>query len=378
MKIVIAPDSYKETLSAKEVANTIEAGFKKVFKNAEFIKVPLADGGEGTVRALVDATSGSIKKVCVKDPLQRDIEAYYGVLGDNKTAVIEMATASGLELLREDEKNPLETTTYGFGQLIKDAYEKGLRSFILGLGGSATNDCGIGMLQALGVRFYDNNKNELPIVAAKYIEKIDSFDISSLEKYKDINIEVACDVKNPLCGINGASFVFGKQKGADEKTIKVLDKSLEKFANLCEKSFNKKTKNIEGCGAAGGLGFALITFMNAKLKSGIDIVIQKVDLEKHIKDASLVITGEGKIDSQTIQGKTPIGVAKLAKKYGKQVIAIAGCTSNDYELVYDHGIDAVFDVTPISMPFETIKKDAKKNLELSAYNIAKVLSMKLN
>ena len=378
MKIVIAPDSYKETLSAKEVANTIEEGFKKVFKNTEFIKIPLADGGEGTVRALVDATSGSIKKVCVKDPLQRDIKAYYGVLGDNKTAVIEMATASGLELLREDEKNPLETTTYGFGQLIKDAYEKGLRSFILGLGGSATNDCGIGMLQALGVKFYDNNKKELPIVAAKYIEKIDSFDISSLEKYKDINIEVACDVKNPLCGINGASFVFGKQKGADEKTIKVLDKSLEKFANLCEKSFNKKTKNIEGCGAAGGVGFALITFINAILKSGIDIVIQKVDLEKHIKDASLVITGEGKIDSQTIQGKTPIGVAKLAKKYDKQVIVIAGCTSNDYELVYDHGIDAVFDVTPISMPFETIKKDAKKNLELSAYNIAKVLSMKLN
>lgn len=378
MKIVISPDSYKETLSAKDVANAIETGFKKVFIDANFIKVPLADGGEGTVEALVDATNGSIKKVLVKDPLQRDIEAYYGILGDSKTAIIEMATSSGLELLKQDEKNPLETTTYGFGQLIKDAFEKGVRSFILGLGGSATNDCGIGMLQALGVKFFDTNKKELPIIGAKYIDEINSFDISSLEKYKDINIEVACDVTNPLCGKNGASFVFGKQKGADEKTIKTLDKSLENFANLCEKAFNKKTKNIEGCGAAGGLGFALITFMNAKLKSGIDIVMEKVNLEEHIKDSSLVITGEGKIDSQTIKGKTPVGVARLAKKYDKKVIAIAGCTSNDYELVYKYGIDAVFDVTPISMPFETIKKDAKKNLELSAYNIAKVLSMKLN
>ena len=378
MKIVIAPDSYKETLSAKDVASCIETGFKKVFKNAEFIKVPLADGGEGTVQALVDATNGSIKKVIVKDPLQRDIQAYYGVLSDKKTAVIEMATASGLELLKEDEKNPLETTTYGFGQLIKDAYEMGIRDFILGLGGSATNDCGIGMLQALGVKFFDKDKKELAIIGAKYIDKIDFFDISALKKYEDINIEVACDVKNPLYGKNGASFVFAKQKGADENIIELLDKSLEKFANLCEKTFNKKTKDIEGCGAAGGLGFALITFMNAKLKSGIDIVIQKVNLEEHIKDCSLVITGEGKIDSQTIQGKTPIGVAKLAKKYDKKVIAIAGCTSNDYELVYEYGIDAVFDVTPISMSFETIKKDAKKNLELSAYNIAKVLSMKLN
>lgn len=375
MKIVIAPDSYKETLKASEVADIIESGFKKVFKDASFCKVPLADGGEGTAEALKDATDGQEFECEVLDPLERKIKTSYVKLGNSNIAVIEMAKASGLELLSQDEKNPLETTTYGVGQLIKDAFENGISKFILGLGGSATNDCGIGMLQALGVKFFDKDNQELPIIKAKYIDKIVSFDIKALEKYKNISIEVACDVKNPLCGQNGASFVFGKQKGADDETIKFLDKSLEKFADLCELKFGIKTKEIEGTGAAGGLGFALVTFFNAKLKSGIDIVIENVGLEKEIKDATFVITGEGKIDSQTIYGKTPIGVAKLAKKYDKKVIAIAGCTSKGYELVYEYGIDAVFDVTPISMDFETIKKEAKYNLEQTAYNIAKVLKM---
>lgn len=377
MNIVVAMDSFKETLSAKEVCNSIESSFNRVFKDINIIKVPLADGGEGTVEALVDATNGRVVEVKVLDPIQREIKACYGVLGNNKTAIIEMAMASGLELLHENEKNPMNTTSYGFGQLIKEAYTNGIRDFILGLGGSATNDAGIGMLQALGAKFYDEEKNELPIIGAKYIKDIDSFDISSLEQYKDINIEVACDVKNSLCGKNGASFVFGKQKGATSEMIKQLDISILNFAKLCEKKFNKKTKEIEGCGAAGGLGFALITFLNAKLNSGIDIVIKHVDLENHIKNALFVITGEGRIDSQTIQGKTPIGVAKLAKKYDKKVIAIAGCTSNDYEIVFEHGIDAVFDTTPISMDFESIKKEAKKNLELTAYNVAKLIEIKL-
>jgi len=375
MNIVIAPDSFKETLSAQDVAQTIQKGFQRVFKDATFINIPLADGGEGTVEAMVSATNGKIIKVKVLDPLQREIEAYYGLLDEN-TAVIEMATSSGLELLKEDEKNPMNTTTYGFGQLINHALENGVKNFVLGLGGSATNDCGIGMLQALGVKFFDEKQNELPIFGAKYIKDIKSFDASFLdEKFKDINIQVACDVKNPLCGQNGASFVFGKQKGASESMIKELDNSILDFAKLCEDKLNKNTKDIEGCGAAGGLGFALITFVNAKLKSGIDIVMEKVGLEKHIKNASLVITGEGKIDSQTINGKTPIGVAKLAKKYDKKVIAICGCLGDNYELVYEHGIDAVFDITPISMDFETIKKESKRNLELTAYNVAKVLDM---
>lgn len=377
MNIVIAPDSFKETLTAQEVANAIEFGFKKVFKEAFFSKVPLADGGEGTVQTLVDSTKGKIINVEVNDPLLRNIKAFYGILGDNKTAVIEMASASGLEILKEDEKNPMNTSSYGFGQLINHALNNGTKNFILGLGGSATNDCGIGMLQALGVKFYDKYKNEIPIVCAKYIKDIASFDDSVLkEKFEGISIDVACDVKNPLCGKNGASFVFGKQKGANDEMIESLDNSLFDFSSLCEKKYNKNTKDLEGSGAAGGLGFALITFLNAKLKSGIDIVMEKVNLEEKLKVADLVITGEGKLDHQTIQGKTPIGVAKLAKMYDKRVIAIAGCTSNDYEVVYEYGIDAVFDITPISMNFEDIKINAKKNLEMTAFNIAKCINMK--
>lgn len=377
MNIVIAPDSYKETLSAKDVCMGIEAGFKKIFKDSNFYKVPLADGGEGTVEALVDATNGKIIKTKVKDPLQREIVAFYGILGDKKTAVVEMASSSGLELLTEDEKNPMETTSYGFGQLIKHAINNKIDNLILGLGGSATNDCGVGMLQALGVKFFDRNQNELPIISAKHIRKIYSFDDSLLKKeFSHINIKVACDVENPLCGENGASFVFGKQKGANNEMIKILDESIFNFANLCENEYSIKTKEIKGCGAAGGLGFALITFLNASLQSGIDIVMNHVNLEEFIKEADLVITGEGRLDAQTVQGKTPIGVAKLAKKYNKKVIAIAGCTASGYEIIYDYGIDAVFDITPISMDFELIKKDAKKNLELTSFNIAKVLSMK--
>lgn len=375
MKIVIAPDSFKETLSAKDVCLAIEKGFKKVFKDADFIKVPLSDGGEGTVKTLMDAYDGEIHKLTVLDPLQREIEAYYGTYDD--TAVIEMATASGLELLCENEKNPMNTTTYGFGQLINHALNKGIKKFILGIGGSATNDCGIGMLQALGVIFFDKDKNELSIICAKDIQNIVSFDDKVLiEKLKDVKIDVACDVTNPLCGLNGASFTFAKQKGADEEMIKYLDNTLLNFANLCEYKFNISYKEVQGSGAAGGLGFALSTFMKAKLQSGIDIIINKVNLEEEIKEATLVITGEGKIDSQSINGKTPIGVAKLAKQYNKKVIAICGCLGDDYELVYDYGIDAVFDITTISSDFETIKKESKKNLEQVSYNIAKCLSMK--
>lgn len=377
MKILIAPDSFKETLSAKEVCEGIESSFKKVFKNAIISKIPLADGGEGTVQALVDASNGSIIKAEVLNPLKKPIEAFYGILGDKKTAVIEMASASGLELLNENEKNPLETTSYGFGQLINHALNKGIKNFILGLGGSATNDCGIGMLQALGVKFFDEDKNLIPIVAAKYIKDIHSFDLNGLnEKFKDCSIKVACDVKNPLCGKNGASFVFGAQKGASEDEIKFLDKSILDFSKLCENEFNKQTKNIEGCGAAGGLGFALITFLNASLESGIDIVMKQVNLEAEIKDSDLVITGEGKIDSQTINGKTPIGVAKLAKKYDKKVLAICGCLGEGYEVVHEHGIDMVFDITTSSNSFEIIKKESKNSLEKVSLNIAK--SLKIN
>ncbi|WP_072679370.1 glycerate kinase [Arcobacter sp. LA11] len=375
MNIIIAPDSFKETLEAKEVASTIEIGFKKVFPNANIEKIPLADGGEGTVKTLVESNNGELINTQVEDPLGRTISSYYGIINNGKTAIIEMATASGLELLKEEEKNPLETSTYGFGQLINHALKKGVKEFILGLGGSATNDAGVGMLQALGAKFY-NKKNQEISKGAKEINQIASIDITNLEnKFKDIIINVACDVTNPLCGQNGASFIFGKQKGADEKMIKQLDSYLLHFANLCEETFDKKTKNIEGTGAAGGLGFALVTFLNANLQSGIELIMQSVNLEEKIQKADLVITGEGKMDKQSIQGKTPIGVAKLAKKYDKKVIAITGCLDEGYEIVLEHGVDAVFDCTPISNNFETIKKNAKKNLELTSFNIAKCLKI---
>lgn len=378
MNILIAPDSFKETLNAKEICDAIGSSFEKVFEDVNIIKVPLADGGEGTVKSLIDATNGELIEVEVNDPLQRKIKASYGLLGNGDTAVIEMASSSGLELLKDNEKNPMQTTSYGFGELINHALNNGIKSLILGLGGSATNDCGIGMLQALGVKFYDENENLIPLVGAMYIKDIKSFDARVLEeKFKNIEIKVACDVRNPLCGENGASFIFGPQKGASKEQVELLDKYLLDFAILCETTLEKDVKDTEGCGAAGGLGFALISFLNGKLESGIDIVMKQVNLEEKIKNSNLIITGEGRIDSQTINGKTPIGVAKLAKKYDKKVLAICGCLGKDYELVLEHGIDAVFDITTISSDFDTIKKESKKNLENVSLNIAKILKMSI-
>lgn len=381
MKILIASDSFKETLSSKKVAKHIKIGFKKVFPNATYTCIPLADGGEGTVKALVSAKNGKIINVKVLNPLQKEINSFYGYIKKDKTAIIEMASASGLELLKEKEKNPMNTSTYGFGQLINHAIKKGAKKLILGIGGSATNDAGIGMLQALGVKFLDKDKKEINW-GAKHIPQIKYINTKKLnKKFKDIKIEVACDVKNTLCGPRGASFTFAKQKGANKKMIKTLDKYLYNFSIFCEKNNISKisnTKDIEGSGAAGGLGFALITFLNVELKSGFDIVANEVNLEKHIKEASLIITGEGKIDKQSIYGKTPIGVAKLAKKHNIKTIAIAGCLDNDYEIVLEHGIDAVFDITIKSANFKKLKKDTKKNLELCSYNIAKCIKMNIS
>jgi glycerate kinase len=376
VNILVAPDSFKETLTANEVCDSIEKSFLEIFNDATIQKVPLADGGEGTVQTLVEANDGAIVKVRVKDPLSRDIEAYYGIINDGDTAIIEMATASGIELLIQEEKNPLETTSYGFGQLILNALNRGVKSFILGLGGSATNDAGIGMLQALGVKFFDERKQEF-FATTETIKQIRSMDISLLQKrFKDITIKVACDVTNPLCGKNGASYTFAAQKGASDSMIQELDSKLFYFATLCEKTFEKETQNIKGSGAAGGLGFALVTFLDASLQSGIELIMQSVNLETKIKKANLIITGEGKMDRQSIHGKTPIGVAKLAKKYDKKVIAIVGCLDDGYEEVLNHGIDAIFDCTPISTDFQIVKKNAKKNLESTALNIAK--SLKIN
>lgn len=380
MKILIASDSYKDCLSSKEVATCIKKGFKKVFNKAVYERVSLADGGEGTVEALVDSSHGQIIKSEVLDPLDRKIESFFGMIDEN-TAVIEVASCCGLELLATNERDPYITSSFGFGQLILHAVRHGAKKLILGLGGSATNDAGLGMLQALGVRFYDKHNVEISkkrVLKASDLRSIENFDITHLEKFKDIEIIVACDVVNPLCGRDGATMTFAKQKGADKKMIITLEESLHHFATLCEKKLANRTKDNQGSGAAGGLGFALITFLNAKLQSGIETISKLVDLEEKIKYSNLIITGEGMVDEQTIYGKLIMGVSQLAHKHNVPVIVIAGSLGEGYESLYNHGVNAIFDITPRSMSLDKLFEYSKQNLEATSYSVAKTLKISLN
>lgn len=372
MKILIAPDKFKGSLSAFEVADNIEKGILKVFPKAIVVKVPMADGGEGTVESLVDATGGKIIKTNVKDPLFRDIESFYGILGDGKTAVIEMAAASGLYLLKDYERNPMITTTYGTGQLIKDALDRGCRRFIIAIGGSATNDGGAGMATALGVKFYDKDGREIGLGGGE-LSKIYSIDTSNLdERLKECEFIVACDVANPLIGENGASRVYGPQKGATKEMVEVLDKNLEHYGKLLEKYFNKKIIDVPGSGAAGGLGAGLMAFLNAQLKNGIEIIIETLKLEEKIKEADIVISGEGKIDFQTAFGKTISGIAKLCKKHNKPLIVIAG-TVEDIENLYEIGVSSIFSIVEKPMSLEDAIKNAPTLLEKSAERIFRLI-----
>lgn len=370
MKIIIAPDSYKESLTAMEVATAIESGFRQVMPNAEYIKLPMADGGEGTVQSLVDASNGTIIEHSVTGPLATQVNAFFGIMGDGKTAVIEMAAASGLHLVSPELRNPLLTTSYGTGELILAALDQGVEHIIVGIGGSATNDGGIGMAQALGVQLLDSNGQPLGF-GGQALAQLATIDISHIDpRLATIKLEVACDVDNPLCGEKGASHVFGPQKGATPTMVAELDQYLAHYAAIIKRDLGTDIKNTAGAGAAGGMGAALLGLFNAQLRSGIEIVIDAVNLGDIVKDADLVITGEGRIDSQTIHGKTPIGVARTAKKYHKPVIGIAGCLSQDCGVVYDHGIDAVFSVVPAAMSLEQAFSNAAVNVELTARNVA--------
>lgn len=373
MKIVIAPDSYKESLSAIEVAEAIEAGFKRVFPDWQYVKCPVADGGEGSVEALVDASSGQRIKTHVVGSLGEQHEAFYGISGDKKTAFIEMAAASGIELIPPAKRNPLITTSYGTGQLIKHALNQGIRHLILCIGGSATNDAGCGMMQALGVSFTNSNGEELPFGGAA-LEALTHIDISDLDpRLRECLIEVACDVTNPLTGSNGASYVYGPQKGATPTMVQRLDEALTNFARVVEKDLHKQVDMIPGAGAAGGMGAAFYAFLDAELRPGIDIMTQAVGLEERIKDADLVITGEGCLDSQSVNGKVPVGVASIAQCYGVPVIAIAGALGDDIEAVYSHGINAAFDSIYKITTFAEILTQARTNVTRNAYNIAATL-----
>ena len=358
MKIVVAPDSFKGSLTAMEVSDAIEQGIREIFPEAEIIKIPMADGGEGTVQCLINAAGGEILREKVTDPLGGEVLAHYGILGDKKTAVIEMAEASGLTLVPENKRNPLITTTYGTGQLIKAALNQGCRKMIIGIGGSATNDGGAGMVQALDVRLLDKQDKEIGFGGAELMN-IHHIDISQMDqRISKLEILVASDVKNPLCGHSGATRIYGPQKGATEEMMVILEEALARFAQIINKALHKDVKDIPGAGAAGGLGAGLMAFLDAKLKPGIEIIIEAVKLEEAMKDADLVITGEGKIDSQTIYGKVPVGVAKIAKKYHVPVMAIGAIIDQDAEIVHKYGIDFLVKVSdpPMSLTEHKSKK----------------------
>lgn len=345
MKIVIAPDSFKESMSAREAAEAIQEGFSKILPSTvEYDLIPMADGGEGTTEALMEALNAKTIATTVKDPLYRDITAKYAYTSSQKIAIIEMAAASGLDLLTKEERNPLKTTTFGTGQLINHALELGAQKIILGIGGSATNDGGVGMLQALGVKFLDSNGHSIE-PGGLHLLDIQTIDTTQLNsKFKNIDMSVACDVTNPLLGDNGATMIYGPQKGATAKMIPKLDTALCHYHDKIKLQLDKDVKDIPGAGAAGGMGTALLAFLDAQLSKGIDVVLEETHFQSRIIDADLVITGEGKLDSQTIYGKTPIGVAQVAKQFNLPVIAIGGSLGEQYETVYDYGIDSVFSI----------------------------------
>ena len=370
MKIIIAPDSFKESVSASRCAQAIKAGFVSIFPQAECVCLPIADGGEGTVEAMVEATDGKMVMLPVMGPMGDFVGAFYGLSGDGQTAFIEMAAASGLMLVPAGERNPLRATSYGTGELIRHALDAGVRHIILGIGGSATVDGGMGMAQALGARFLDE-RGESVGLGGGALQRLVKIDLSDLDpRLHDCRIEVACDVDNPLLGERGAAAVFGPQKGACIEMVAVLERGVQNYARVMLAATGQDVAAMVGGGAAGGMGAAARVFLNATLKSGIDIVLEAVHLEEALRDADLVITGEGRMDSQTVGGKAPVGVARIAKKYDIPVIGIAGVLGDGVEAVHQHGIDAVFSILPALAPLAEVLDRGEQNLYACARNIA--------
>ncbi len=375
LKVVIAMDSFKGSLSSIEAGAAAREGILRAC-NAEVVVKPLADGGEGTTEALVEGLGGSYAYVDVAGPLGVYTEAKYGIMKDGISAIMEMAEASGLMLIKPEKLNPRKATTYGVGQMILDAIKKGCRKFIIGIGGSATTDGGVGMLQALGYEFFDKDGNPI----SYGIEELDKIDKISAERrlpeLDECQFEIACDVKNPLCGENGAVYVFGPQKGVKEEEKRIFDKKMQHYAAVTSKYLGKDYSREEGAGAAGGLGFAFLSYLpNVQMKRGIDIVLNAIELEKEVSEADIVITGEGRLDFQTAMGKVPIGVAKLAKKYGKRVIAFAGSVTAEAVQCNNEGIDAFFpilrDVVALNEAME--KEIAKRNMTLTVEQVFRLI-----
>lgn len=375
--VVLAPDSFKESMSAQKACAAMERGIRKVLLDAEVIQVPMADGGEGTIDALVASTGGTRIEVEVSGPIPTEkITTYYGLLADKKTAVIEMAKANGLECLKIEKRNPLLTSTYGTGEIIKAALDQGVEKIIIGLGGSATNDGGAGMAQALGVHLLDATGKELSVGggALKNLAKIDGSTIDP--RIKTTEILIASDVDNPLTGPNGASVIFGPQKGATPAMVKELDQNLAHYAAIIKRDLANDIQMIPGAGAAGGLGAGLLAFTSATIRSGVELVIEYTQLAEKIAKADYVFTGEGGMDFQTKFGKTPYGVAQVAKKYNKPVFACAGFIGNQVETLYAEGITAIFGILAKASSLEEALQDGEENLERTVENIVRVLTIK--
>ena len=376
MKIVIAPDSFKESLSAWEAASEIEAGLREIFPYADYLKVPVADGGEGTVEAMIAATGGRRIALAATGPLGAPVEAFYGLTGGAEPiAVIEMAAASGLALVAPQARDPLITTSRGTGELIRAALDAGARRFILGVGGSATNDGGAGMLQALGVSLLDGDGAQIAAGGAALASLL-RIDVSDLDaRIADCVFEVACDVSNPLVGPQGASAIFGPQKGATPEVVAELDANLRHYAAIVARDVGQDVAAVPGAGAGGGIAAAMLAFLGGRLRPGSEIVADAVGLDAVVRDADLVITGEGRIDSQSVNGKTPVGVARVAKRHAKPVIAIGGCLAPDAAAVHAHGIDATFSTVRKACTTAEALADAAFNLRWAARNVGATLKL---
>ena len=380
MNITIAIDSFKGSLSSMEAGQAVAEGIRRVMPSAGIRIRPLADGGEGTTEALTAGLGGELKSLTVTGPLGRPVTASYGLFRERKMAVLEMASAAGLTLISQEERNPLEATTYGIGEMIRDAIGEGCRHFLVGIGGSATNDGGTGMLSALGFQFLDSEGQPIPL-GAKGLENLARISTENARpELSQCSFHIACDVTNPLCGENGCSAVYGPQKGADPEMIRQMDQWMERYGDLAARTFPAADKEAPGAGAAGGLGFAFLTFLNGSLESGVGMVLKEINLKDDIRDADLVITGEGRLDAQTVMGKAPIGVAHLAKEYGKPVIAFSGAVTREAGLCNQHGIDAFFPIMRgvVSLQEALDPGEARINAADTAEQVFRLIQLKLS
>ena len=375
MKIVIAPDSFKDSLSAEKVADAIAAGLADVLPDAQLVKCPMADGGEGTVDAIVAAGNGQLRRNLVQGPLGEPVDAHWGWLPDSHTAIIEMAEASGLQLVAPEQRDACISSTYGTGELIKAALDAGAHRVILAIGGSATNDAGAGALQALGLGLFDDQGNSLPR-GGLALARVARIDLAGLDpRLAKVRFEIAADVNNPLCGEHGASAIFGPQKGASAEQVRLLDQALGHFADHCAKVLPRDVRDEPGSGAAGGLGFAAKAFLGAQFRAGVEVVAELVGLAEAVKGADLVITGEGRFDAQTLRGKTPFGVARIAQANGVPVVVLAGTLGEGYQALYEHGINAAFAIASGPMTLQDACDRAGQLLTDRARDIARLLSL---